>query len=49
MTRCQSGQTPSGRGILILIKFGRHITFIMKLCHTKFQIAISNSVEMARF
>jgi len=49
VTTCQSRQTPSGKGILILIKFGRHITFSMKLLHTKFQIAISNSVEMARF
>jgi hypothetical protein len=36
-----------GRGIFIFLKFGRHITFIMKLFHAKFQINISNSVEMA--
>jgi hypothetical protein len=31
------------------LKIGRHITFSMKLSHTKCQIAISNSVEVARF
>jgi hypothetical protein len=35
-------------GIFVFLKFGRRITVMMKLFHAKFQINISNSVEMAR-